>query len=222
MTGLAILGSGFIQLPRNISSYHWQIMVYLARFSSLTHLTTLTVLRQYFHENPGIRNWRLVFMLVTAGLLLATLIPTGNSMWLTDKDNQVFIGAVPVKCYFRSSQLSPKAYDVKTSQCFTMSASVVIIVYGYTTRIIKLSSKASMLACRWLREKPEDWLGSQLDRVYSLSKRRSLNRGWRFVYFWLCSFYINLRVTFDLFESNLWEVYFPFTNSIQMKWLTGD
>ena len=43
-TGIALLASGYAQLSSSISNYHWQMLVYLAWFSSLTHLTTLTVL----------------------------------------------------------------------------------------------------------------------------------------------------------------------------------
>lgn len=45
VTGIALLASGYAQLSSGISNYHWQMLVYLAWFSSLTHLSTLTVLR---------------------------------------------------------------------------------------------------------------------------------------------------------------------------------
>ena len=45
VTGIALLASGYSQLSYGLSSYHWQLIVYLAWFSSLTHLTTLTALR---------------------------------------------------------------------------------------------------------------------------------------------------------------------------------
>lgn len=45
VTGIALLASGYAQLPYGLASYYWQIIIYLAWFSSLTHLTTLTFLR---------------------------------------------------------------------------------------------------------------------------------------------------------------------------------
>ena len=48
VTGIALLASAYSQLSCGLSSYHWQLIVYLAWFSSLTHLTTMTALRQYF------------------------------------------------------------------------------------------------------------------------------------------------------------------------------
>lgn len=47
ITGLAILISGFTQLQTGISAYHWQRLVQLAWFSSVTHLCCLTALRDY-------------------------------------------------------------------------------------------------------------------------------------------------------------------------------
>ena len=72
--GLAILASGLTQLNNGISVYHWQIMVFLAWFSSFTHLTLLTALGHYFPEHSGIRNWRLLLMTLNLGLLIAALI----------------------------------------------------------------------------------------------------------------------------------------------------
>lgn len=48
ITGIAILLCGYIQLPLGISTYHWQVVVSLAWFSSLTHLLTLSSLHGYF------------------------------------------------------------------------------------------------------------------------------------------------------------------------------
>lgn len=51
VTGMALLASGYAQLSSGINIYYWQMLVYLAWFSSLTHLLTLTVLWQYFQDN---------------------------------------------------------------------------------------------------------------------------------------------------------------------------
>src|SRR5450756_2077760 len=47
VTGIGILVSGYTQLHCSLSIYHWQIIVYLAWFSSLTHMTTLTACLLY-------------------------------------------------------------------------------------------------------------------------------------------------------------------------------
>jgi len=48
VTGIGILVSGYTQITCSLSTYYWQVIVYLAWFSSLTYLTTLTALRAFF------------------------------------------------------------------------------------------------------------------------------------------------------------------------------
>ena len=105
VTGIALLVGGFSQLRDGLDAYHWQILVYLVWFSSLTHLTTLTVLRQYFRDNSTIRLWRAVFMLIIVVMLDIALVPTGNSFWLTflpplsNPNSSWILAGIPVKCY---------------------------------------------------------------------------------------------------------------------------
>ena len=70
ITGLAILLAGYIQLPSGISSYHWQIVVDLAWFSSLSHLTTLTALRGYFRRRTT--------MAICRAVLVGKVFPNTN------------------------------------------------------------------------------------------------------------------------------------------------
>lgn len=51
VTSIALLIGGISQFQYGLSSYHWQNIVNLAWFSSVTHLTTLTTLRLHFHHN---------------------------------------------------------------------------------------------------------------------------------------------------------------------------
>ena len=76
-TGFAILLSGYIQLPSGISTYHWQVIVSLAWFSSITHLATLTFLRDYLLTHRGMAKFRTIFMGVVVVLLAVALIPMG-------------------------------------------------------------------------------------------------------------------------------------------------
>lgn len=69
VTSVAILLSGYMQLPCGISTYHWEMIVDLAWFSALTHLTALTSLRHYFRRRPAMAMWRVGFMGVTLILL---------------------------------------------------------------------------------------------------------------------------------------------------------
>ena len=81
ITGLSILISGFTQLDTGISAYHWQRLVQLAWFSSITHLCTLTALRSYFRHHIIGYFWRLPGMIILILMLIVALIPTGHYTW---------------------------------------------------------------------------------------------------------------------------------------------
>ena len=73
VTGLAVLVAGHSQLHcGGISVYHWQIMIFTAWFSSLTHVATLIALRTCFRtKSPRARAVRVVLMFATLALLVA-------------------------------------------------------------------------------------------------------------------------------------------------------
>ncbi|KAF2648842.1 hypothetical protein K491DRAFT_611930 [Lophiostoma macrostomum CBS 122681] len=83
LTGMSILISGYVQLRCGISCYHWQIIVYLAWFSSLTHFACLTFLRSYLFNHPE-RAWRLTAMGLIVMMLTVAFVPTGNYAWFED------------------------------------------------------------------------------------------------------------------------------------------
>ena len=207
VTGLALLISGYAQLRCGISSYHWQTIIYLTWFSSLTHLTTLTVLRQYFRDNPDPRLWRAVLMLAMVTLLGFALLPSGDDLWFTSDE---YMAGVPALCLFRRliarSLEEPSSFDVYTSS--SMLISVLVLFLGYLTRLVKLSRKATAFTKVWIRTKPGRKLKSAL--------RTSIQRAgksttvvfmyWRLQHFVLETAYILLRASFDIYESTLWEV----------------
>ncbi|OQE17691.1 hypothetical protein PENFLA_c023G07742 [Penicillium flavigenum] len=80
-TGISIMISGAAQLKCGISCYQWLAVVYLAWFSSLTHLSCLTILRNYLHNRPSERTWRLVCTFVLVALLFFAFLPTFNYRW---------------------------------------------------------------------------------------------------------------------------------------------
>ena len=168
VTGIALLVSGFSQLHYGVDAYHWQILVYLVWFSSLTHLTTLTVLRQYFGDNSAIRSWRIVFMLVTVVMLGVALAPTGCSSWLPAFrfGGDFSLGGIPVLCYF---ELVVPPYGDQ-AQMRSMVVSILVLFFGYLSRLVKLSSKASTFSKKWLRIVP----GQDLPSRWTL---RSLQSG---------------------------------------------
>jgi len=78
ITGIGILISGYASLHCGLSAYHWQLVIYLTWFSSITHLSALTFLRNYLHNHRGQLIWRLASMLVLLTLLGIAVGPTGH------------------------------------------------------------------------------------------------------------------------------------------------
>jgi cytochrome c oxidase subunit IV len=108
VTGLAILISGYSQLKCGISAYHWQIMVYLAWFSSFSFLSAMTFLEGYFMTNNPLRILRIFFIVTLASFLIVALLPTGSENWLNLLENG-FYPSLPAQCYFR--QLGEPTYN---------------------------------------------------------------------------------------------------------------
>jgi hypothetical protein len=99
LTGLGILLSGYIDLFCFISAYHWQLIVYLAWFSNLTHTACLVALRGYLHLHQRERNWRLIFMtLLWLGLILA-IVPTAFFNWAAREPSPA-VPASNARCFF--------------------------------------------------------------------------------------------------------------------------
>lgn len=73
LTGLGVLLSGFIGLNCYVSAYHWQLSIYLAWFSNITHTASLSSLRTYLYRNQTERNYRTGLMLLLLVRLIAAL-----------------------------------------------------------------------------------------------------------------------------------------------------
>ena len=95
LTGISILVSGYMQLRCGIASYHWQVLVHLAWFSCLTHLSCLTFLRSYLYHRPGERTWRLSAMAILIILLLVAMVPTRNYIWTTWESDAISLQPAP-------------------------------------------------------------------------------------------------------------------------------
>ncbi|KAF3025751.1 hypothetical protein E8E14_014426 [Neopestalotiopsis sp. 37M] len=81
-TGIAIMSAGFRGLQtRDISVYHFQIVLYLAWMSSSVHLSAVTLLGSYLRRHRGILLWRFAGMLVLLVMLIVALVPTISNDW---------------------------------------------------------------------------------------------------------------------------------------------
>jgi len=87
VTGIAIMAAGLRGLAKGtISTYHYQIVLYLAWLSSSVHLSAISLLTPYLSKYQGLRTWRLVGMLALLVMLLVGLVPTLSDNWGTVSD----------------------------------------------------------------------------------------------------------------------------------------
>lgn len=206
VTGIATLISAYAQLSEGISVYHWQTAMYLAWFSSLTHLTTLTFLRQYFRENHGARMWRTVFMSLTLLMLVIGLLPTGESRWIgTISENTTPDAA---SCFFKLLFIRRAdfqfSWDSMTGP--SMVISVLVLLTSYVTRMIRLSKRFTDAVRCWLVTKPGRRLREAIARPAEPTggNGRSSSEIMRRLGLTFC--YVIFQASYESFRSLLWEV----------------
>lgn len=206
ITGISILISGFIQLHQGLSSYHWTVIVDLAWFSSLTHMACLTLLKNYLYNHPLQRAWRLLSMAGLAILLVIAISFTGSYKWpysigyfISVEDSRTI--TIPAICQTRPTSRSGMPY-------WSMVFSIVMIIFGFMTRIIKLHRTISVNVIGTAG----DWLSSQLlcllRRVFiwcsANSSHKSLKR--TLVYRPLLAIFLEVRLILDGWSSMSLEV----------------
>lgn len=221
VTGIALLASGYAQLSSGISNYHWQMLVYLAWFSSLTHLSTLTVLRQYFQDNRKARLWRAVLMLITVLMLGAALLPTSDTLWLNASEPLLWLDPnhrnhlvpilAPALCYFRrlGSRDSHDRFKIRSWTGTSMIISLVVLISGYITRMLKLWDHASNNCRYYLREVPSKTVIATRGAVLKRLNRPApsfYKIHWVVAYAAVETPYIWLKALFDIYESMIAEV----------------
>ncbi|KAF4956049.1 hypothetical protein FGADI_4074 [Fusarium gaditjirri] len=209
-TPVAILVGAYASVGCDIVAYHWQYMIYLAWLASVTHLASLSFLRNHLANNPAKRIWRLVAM-CTIQVMLAVAV--GLSMtfngdpWLNSQ------GGRPAICYFEDR--------IDTSSVTFQSAIkfIILLAWGLTIRIAK-TFEGFEGGLRRTASRLEAW-GNQDRRRYLDSARRPSSlyfRTWRHIstpYFF--GLYSVLSIQLDLFTSLLAEVYWLFFTII---WIT--
>lgn len=151
---------GYISLKcgsSDLSIFHWEIIVHLAWFSSITHLAGLNCIRHYWRAHPWERNLRITLILVLLVLLLTALIPTGFSNGLQigswdQSDERFGTLAMPAICYFSKAAVGliwnqywesdsyyyyyRSLYDTYAFQ--SMVVSVTLLLGGFFFRCIKI------------------------------------------------------------------------------------
>lgn len=214
VTSIAILVSGYSQFACGLAVYHWQITVDLAWFSSITHLTTLTCLRRYFQDRPALRLWRIVFMGITAVLLVSALASTGYM-----QGNYVIPNTLPAQCLYHPDLMSQFAGGNAGSTIYPTSnglhdrpiigLTMTFLIISYLSRIIQLFPAALDKTRDTFRTRPSKALKGLLATLKtraSLSSKRSTRTFWVITFKLVMSIFCLLKAAFDVYGSSLWEV----------------
>jgi hypothetical protein len=104
ITGISIIIGGLSQINGGLPLYHWLSVVNLAWFSTMTHLITLTVLREEIRPNSAIKTLRIISMGVLIVMLTFTIIPIGYIGYITNDGSSLQIGnSFPTECLYHPS-----------------------------------------------------------------------------------------------------------------------
>lgn len=205
LTGISILVSAFAQLRCGLSAYHWQIMCSLAWFSSLTHLSCLTILRNNLYNHPGERLWRLFGMAIVVGLLIVALVPTANYDWTPYNLKQ----SMPALSDYAICYLNWQPNDNSITLVSTI-VSISILAVGFLTRLVRVIKTLSIDVLQHARGQVSNRLQKWLMAVYNklqldepsmtLSFQRTL------IYWPLLAMFLAVRVAVDTWLSMAAEV----------------
>lgn len=122
LTGVCILVTGFMELKCGLGAFHWRILVYIAWFSSITHLSGLIAVKDSILRRPWEKYVRLGLSICYLGLLIAATIPVGFFDWADpmirwrNKTPNANPGS-PAICYFNASFVSSVHEQLWKTQC---------------------------------------------------------------------------------------------------------
>ena len=208
VTGIAILVSAYDQIPCGLQYYHWQIAVDLALFSSITHLTTLTCLRDYFRTRRALASCRLALMIIIGLLLIVALGSTGYSLNPSVPSDPSYPsnGAIPAWCLYQSDVLwSPEGAAPGYDWLYIVIL-VGYLIFSYLSRAIQISPWLTDWIRTNISTRPADVCIKRLDRLSARAfSSGKLSRV--FIHNLLLSLYCVLKATADLYNSILFEVW---------------
>ena len=203
ITGIAILISGYAQIKDGLSTHHWANIVNLAWLSSVSHVTTLTLLRGDLRGKKR-RLWRLTGMAIMLIMLACGMASLGYYTYPTD----------PAWCLFHPHTWTRIASYPPYYNWIYVGCALTVIGLSYVSRVILLFPKPSNWIKNWLwkcRRVVDDYLISHHDRILEPTLPRFAQILWCLYYKICCSFYVLAVLFIDLYSSMLWEACFiPF------------
>lgn len=191
--------------------------MYLAWFSSLTHLSCLTLLRNHLYQRPAERTWRLMCMFILVVLLILAFLPTANYGWQYGNSTEADRPGPQdyAVCYLKPSQrtsasyVSPSDHIPSDRAIIAMSISVILVFVGLLCRLFKLHQSLSSFVSETIRGRISHMLRTLLRAVHDWSDivsgfPRSLKR--LLVYRPFLALFLTARILVDTWDSMFFEV----------------
>lgn len=143
VTGVAILISGFSQIKCSLSVFHWTIIISLAWFSAVTHMSALTFLQAYVPDYKRILHLRLPLMFALVILLVGAMYPLVNADCALNG---------PLLCCFNL----PKHSHFSDTSMYVggVGISQAALLLMLLSRMVKSYSCSSTFVRKYLRSKP--------------------------------------------------------------------
>jgi len=212
VTGISIIVGAVSQLQSGIPIYHWQSAVNLAWFSTVTHLITLTVLRDEVRSNKPIRIFRLVGMTVLMLMLVCVMATVGYLVTESPPPPHF-----PAWCLYHSSQnwkfldtLEGDISGTKFYNTFYIAPVIGVLIYTFVTRMVLLSFNStdiSRFVLRISQGQPRKSMESVILRLKDKEPRKTFMKLMKIVVYKLvCSVYALIVSGSDLYCSRAWEV----------------
>ena len=205
VTGIAILVSAYVQIFCGLQLYHWQIAVDLALFSSITHLTTLTCLRDYFRERKSLRTIRLIFMGTIGIMLSVALGTTGHQAVVHETGQVVDLATMAAWCLFQTSSINDKSETDYPYNWLYMCILLSYLTVSYITRAVQLLPPSTRWRRRVLRRIPNNFVITWL-RYLRKKALDSRSLFWVIAHNLLLSVYCPGKAAADLYKSTAVEV----------------
>lgn len=218
VTGISVIIGGTSQIHKQISAYHWEFVANLAWFSAVTHLITLTALRDDIHHRRirSVMTWLRIFgMAILMMLLMFALYPMGYLL----ADDRI-PAKFPAFCLYHpelewkyeqiygNTENSRIDYPISSYHHYNwvyVIFAYIALVYSFTTRVVFLQKGGwNLKHPRFLTHtlNPASVLGRWTTKLKG--GRRSILRvvGYKI----LRTNYALLISSIDLYRSTLWEV----------------
>jgi hypothetical protein len=221
ITGFSVLLSGYTQLRCGISLYHWDRIIRLAWFSSITHLCCLTFLRDYFCQHRLAQLWRLPGMALLIVALCIAMIPSVQNyanhaktdLTVVPRPHHYFNQIDHAICFFGSHPADFRDYylatDIDHLQTKQQRAilSMIMLLFGMLSRIWRLYAmpiNAYIRMRKWLSNHSRACLRAVFDWSKSSKFLLFWTRG--FVYRPMLAAFLVLRISADISTSKAFEV----------------